>query len=67
MMVAVRLGDRLLRLDRRLFPKFRQQGETAEAYLRRVASWSKFGLGGTIAPDLKQALREYFAEQDRRP
>ena len=53
---------RLQRLDRRADRTLRQEGETAEAYLRRAPGF--FWLRNT---DLGRALNEHFATLDGRP
>jgi hypothetical protein len=58
------LGLRLRRLDARVFPRLRQPGEPAEAYLRRVAV-RRLGIGVADGYAVQQALREHFAALDR--
>lgn len=57
------LRTRLLRLDSSVLRSFRQEGEDAEAYLRRVAVRNRApGAGESYA--IQQALREHFDALD---
>jgi hypothetical protein len=64
-LVGMGLMKRLTRLDERVFTGLRQQGESAEAFLRRIASGSPPGYNGPAARELYEALREYFAAEHR--
>ena len=59
------LADRLRALDSRVLPSLRQPGESAEEFLRRVAA-RRWPTGRHLPVEVHQALRELFAEQDRR-
>ena len=56
---------RLAKLDSRVLGSLRQPGESAEAYLRRVSAAGGPG-GHATAAEVGAALREYFAQLDRR-
>lgn len=58
------LLDRLRRVDSIGIDYLRKPDESAEAYLRRVASWGTTGVGSVLAVDLHTALREYFRQID---
>jgi hypothetical protein len=62
----MRLMKRLAGLDERVFTGLRQQGEPAEAFLRRIASGSPPGYNGPAARELYEALREYFPAEHRK-
>jgi hypothetical protein len=51
-------------LDSRVVPGFRRPGEPAEAFLRRASALPWFLAGNPW--EYRTALREYFAELDRR-
>ena len=54
------LLDRLRRLDARVDPALRRDGESADDFLRRISTG--FWKGRPTRWDLQAALREHFAE-----
>jgi hypothetical protein len=65
------LGNRLRRLDERIFTALRREGESSEAFLRRLAAGPMPRYNAPAIREVYLALREYFAEEQgdgqRRP
>lgn len=58
---GVSVLDRLRRLDSKVDPALRRDGESADEFLRRISTG--FWRGNPNRWELQAALREHFAEQ----